>query len=103
MLSRHACLASSPRLTFPKRPRLLNNYSRRLPKHGSIALRLVATSTSRHTVDLVNNASYSELGVRSQRPPDSLPDPRQETPPEVPDQEWEIRTGGRVLLIGHLT
>jgi hypothetical protein len=27
-------------------------------------------------------------------PPDSLPDPKQEIPPEVSDQVREIRTGG---------
>ena len=110
MLSRHACLASSSssRLIFSRRPRLLNGFSRHLPKHGSIALRsnhdlLVSTSPGRRDVDLAHNAPYSGLGLRSQRPPDSLPDPKQETPPEVPDQEWEIRTGRQVLLIGRLT
>ena len=106
MLSRHAC--SSPRFIFSKRPRLLDKISRLIPKHSLIPLRcnhatLVVSTTGLWAVDLTNNAPHSDLGLRSHRPPDSLPDPRQETPPEVSDQEWEIRTGGRVLLIGHLT
>ena len=94
MLSgRHACLTSSSRLIFPKRRCLLHKISRHLPKHDSIAFHtshLVSTSPGLHTVDLVN---HSDLGLRSHRPPDSLPDPRQDAPPDVTDQEWEIRTG----------
>jgi hypothetical protein len=104
MLSRHACLASSSsRLTFPKRRCLLHKVSRHLPKHGSIAFHtshLVSTSPDLRTVDLVD---HSDLGLRSYRPPDSLPSPKQDTPPEVTDQEWEIRTGEQVLLIRRLT
>ena len=104
MLSRHACQASSSsRLIFPKRRCLLHKVSRHLPKHNSIAFHtsgLVSTFTGLRTVDLVN---HSELGLRSHRPPDSLPDPRKDTPPDVSDQEWEIRTGARVLLICRLT
>ena len=96
------------RLLFLQQPRLLHNFSRHLPKHGSIVLHryhslLVSTSPGLRAVDLANNAPHSDLGLRSQRPPDSLPDPKQDTPPELSDQEWEIRTGGRVLLIGFLT
>jgi hypothetical protein len=76
MLSRHACLASS-RLIFPKR----------IAFHTS---HLVSTSPGLRTVDQVNN---SDLGLRHHRPPDSLPGPKQDTPPEVTDEEWEIRTG----------
>jgi hypothetical protein len=99
MLSRHACLASSSsRLIFPRRRCLLQ-----LSKLNSIAFhtsRLVSTSPGLRTVDLVNN---SDLGLRSYRPPDSLPGPKQDKPSDVPDHEWEIRTGERVLLIRRLT
>jgi len=99
MLSRHACLASPSRLIFPKRRCLLHKVSRHLPKHDSIAFHtshLVSTSPGLRTVDLVNN---SDLGLRSHRPPDSLPGPRQDTPPDVTDQEWEIRTGRAIFVI----
>ncbi|KAJ3512648.1 hypothetical protein NLJ89_g3402 [Agrocybe chaxingu] len=43
--------------------------------------------------------NLSDLGLRSQLPPDSLPDPNQDAPPEVPDQEWEIRTGRAIYII----
>jgi hypothetical protein len=103
MLSRHACQASSSsRLIFPKRRCLLHKVSRHLPKHNSVAFHtshLVSTSPGLRTVDLVN---HSELGLRSQRPPDSLPDPRKDAT-DLSDQEWEIRTGERVLLIRRLT
>ena len=102
MLRRHACLASSssssPRFIFSKQPRLLDNFSRRLPKHDSTAFHTSHLVSISRTVDLANNPPHSDLGLRSHRPPDSLPDHRPETPPEVPDQEWEIRTGGRVQL-----
>lgn len=101
MLSRHACLpssSSSARFIFSKQSSLFNKLPRHLPKHNSITLPPYRTAA-----DLANKAPYSDLGLRSLRPPDSSPDPRQETPPEVPDQEWEIRTGGRLLIIGHLT
>ena len=107
MLSRHACLASSSssssRLIFPKRRCLLHKVSRHLPKHNSIAFHtshLVSTSPGLRTVDLVN---HSDLGLRSHRPPDSLPGPRQDTPPDVTDQEWEIRTGERIMSIRRLS
>ena len=103
MLSRHACLASSSsRLIFPKRRCVLRKISGHLPKHDSIAFHtshFVSISPGLHTVDLVN---HSELGLRSNRPPDSLPDPRQDTP-DVSDQEWEIRTGEQVLILPDLT
>ena len=100
MLSRHACLASlSSRLIFPKRC-LLHKVSQHLDSIAFHTSPLVSTSLGLRTVDLVN---HSDLGLRSHRPPDSLPGPRQDTPPDVTDQEWEIRTGERVLLIRHLT
>lgn len=104
MLSRHACQASSSsRFIFPKRRCLLHKVSRHhLFQHDSVAFHtshLVSTSPGLRTVDLVN---HSELGLRSQRPPDSLPNPRKDST-DVSDQEWEIRTGKRVLLIRRLT
>ena len=41
----------------------------------------------------VASRNLSDLGLRTSQPPDSLPEPSPETPPELPDQEWEIRTG----------
>jgi len=100
MLSRHACLApSSSRLIFPKRRCLLHKVSRHLLNHDSISFQtshLFSTFPSLSTVDLVN---HSELGLRSHRPPDSLPEPRQDTPPDLSDQEWEIRTGRAIFVI----
>lgn len=94
MLSRHACLASSSsRFIFPERRCLLHRVSRHQPKHDSIAFHtshLVSTSPGLRTVDRVN---HSDLGLRHHRPPDSLPGRKQDTPPEVTDEEWEIRTG----------
>ena len=95
-------LPPSSRLIFAKRRCLLHKFSRHLSKHDSVAFHtshLVSTSPGLRTVDLVN---HSELGLRSQRPPDSLPDPRKDST-DVSDQEWEIRTGKRVLLIRRLT
>ncbi|KAG5651500.1 hypothetical protein H0H81_008472, partial [Sphagnurus paluster] len=45
--------------------------------------------------DLDNRAS--ELGLRSNRPPDSNPKPEGE--PRISDQDWEIRTGRAVYLL----
>ncbi|KAJ7148647.1 hypothetical protein C8R43DRAFT_925407 [Mycena crocata] len=44
--------------------------------------------------------SYSTevaLGLRSQHPPDTRPDPK--SPREISDQEWEIRTGRAIYVI----
>ncbi|KAF9531371.1 hypothetical protein CPB83DRAFT_761481 [Crepidotus variabilis] len=42
----------------------------------------------------------SDLGLRSQRPPDRLPESDESSqPPEVGDQEWEIRTGRALYVI----
>jgi len=39
----------------------------------------------------------SDLGLRSHRPPDSVPDPENlPSSADLPDQEWEIRTGLRL-------
>ncbi|KAF8965439.1 hypothetical protein BDZ97DRAFT_1812194 [Flammula alnicola] len=50
------------------------------------------TSSRRQTVLFTSRNLSDDLSVRTQRPPDSLPGPDAETPPEIPDQEWEIRT-----------
>jgi hypothetical protein len=35
----------------------------------------------------------SDLGLRAQLPSNSFPDPEKNQPPEISDQDWELRTG----------
>lgn len=49
------------------------------------------TASSGTSFDIASR-NLSDLGVRSRRPPDSI-EPGQNTLPEIPDSEWEIRTG----------
>ncbi|KAF8908203.1 hypothetical protein CPB84DRAFT_1674484 [Gymnopilus junonius] len=48
---------------------------------------------------VVVSRDLSNLGLRTNQPPDSLPDPSPESPPEIPDQEWEIRTGRAIYIL----
>ncbi|KDR70132.1 hypothetical protein GALMADRAFT_76538 [Galerina marginata CBS 339.88] len=50
-----------------------------------------------YTIDLASR-NLSDIGLRTQLPPDSLPDPNQ-SPPEIPDQDWEIRTGRAIYVL----
>ncbi|KAF9043062.1 hypothetical protein BJ165DRAFT_1415782 [Panaeolus papilionaceus] len=43
--------------------------------------------------------NLSDLGVWSNIPPDSLPEQDPDAPPEVPDHEWELRTGRAIYVI----
>ncbi|KAK7053827.1 hypothetical protein R3P38DRAFT_2683105 [Favolaschia claudopus] len=48
-------------------------------------------------LDLSRFQSTAALGVRSHLPPDSVPDPKK--PPQISDQEWELRTGRAIYII----
>ncbi|KAF7305946.1 hypothetical protein HMN09_00749000 [Mycena chlorophos] len=48
------------------------------------------------TASVLRNTDAA-LGLRSQRPPDTQPDPK--TPPEISDHEWELRTGRAIHIL----
>ncbi|KAF9462509.1 CHAT domain-containing protein [Collybia nuda] len=59
---------------------------------------LAAHAMVRHNPSKPPKLETSELGVRSRLPPDSNSRPEPENPPEMSDQEWEIRTAMSSLL-----
>ncbi|KAF7315803.1 hypothetical protein MIND_00096400 [Mycena indigotica] len=46
---------------------------------------------------LSHSTEAALLGLRSHRPPDSVPDPK--SPPEISDHEWELRTGRAIYVL----
>ncbi|KAJ7026135.1 hypothetical protein C8F04DRAFT_1126279 [Mycena alexandri] len=71
------CLSPALRHSFPSPSR----------QHPIISLRVVIRPQS----------TEAALGLRSHRPPDTVPNPK--TPPEISDQEWELRTGRAIYVI----
>ncbi|KAF8178497.1 hypothetical protein BJ912DRAFT_856067 [Pholiota molesta] len=41
----------------------------------------------------------SDLGLRAQLPSNSFPDPEKNQPPEISDQDWELRTGRAITAL----
>ncbi|KAF8874430.1 hypothetical protein BD779DRAFT_1566768 [Infundibulicybe gibba] len=79
-----------------------HNYARRRnfatlisPQHPQRYLGL------RKAVSLQLRHFGTDLGVRSQSPPDSIHPSDPEGPPEISDQEWEIRTGRAIYILQH--
>jgi len=91
MLSRLACASSSSRKLVTQRVACV--LARRQPR------RLVSQQSLTHDhLTSPNLASrdpsgFSDLGLRSSKPPDSIPDSDPKSPSEIPDQDWELRTG----------
>ncbi|KAJ7176484.1 hypothetical protein C8R46DRAFT_988534 [Mycena filopes] len=74
-------------------------YTKRLPQ---CLLPALHRPRPRHTVNslrIVRRSQSTEaaLGLRSHRPPDTLPNPK--NPHEISDQEWELRTGRAIYVI----
>ncbi|RDB30677.1 hypothetical protein Hypma_005980 [Hypsizygus marmoreus] len=46
-----------------------------------------------------DSSATSKLGLRSQLPPDSNSSPTPPEPPQLSDQDWEIRTGRAIYLL----
>ncbi|PPQ69341.1 hypothetical protein CVT24_001636 [Panaeolus cyanescens] len=72
-------------------------------KAHSSSIRRTHTLLPRQSTSSIprNNTSrqLSDLGVRSNVPPDSVPDPDKGVPPEIPDHEWELRTGRGIYVL----
>ncbi|KAF8237458.1 hypothetical protein L208DRAFT_1356231, partial [Tricholoma matsutake] len=47
------------------------------------------------------HSEISELGLRSHLPPDSNSKPDPNNPSQIPDQDWEIRTGRAIYVLQH--
>ena len=95
MLGRHAYASSSSHklvtqcaasiLARRQPPRLVSQPS--LTHEHLTSPHFNADSASR------DRSGFSDLGLRSSRPPDSIPDSDPKSPSEIPDQDWELRTG----------
>ncbi|KAF8154804.1 hypothetical protein B0H34DRAFT_538196 [Crassisporium funariophilum] len=108
MLSRHASLSSSSssRTLLSSRARCISSsHTKIAPKISPNSSRcyklLPPTIPGLKTIDIAarHQSGYSNLGLRSQHAPDSLPEPGKESPPEIPDQDWEIRTGRAIFVL----
>ena len=95
MLSRHACASSSSRKLVTQRVAFA--LARRQPRRPVSQQSLTHDHlTSPHfNADLASRdrSGFSDLGLRSSKPPDSIPDSDPKRPSEIPDQDWELRTG----------
>ena len=95
MLSRHACGSSSSRKLVTQRVAFV--LARRQPRRPVSQQSLTHDHlTSPHfNADLASRdrSGFSDLGLRSSKPPDSIPDSDPKSPSEILDQDWELRTG----------
>jgi hypothetical protein len=95
MLSRHACASSSSRKLVTQRAVcvLAPRQPRRLVSQSSLTHDHLTSPHSNADLASRDRSDFSDLGLRSSRPPDSIPDSDPKSPSEIPDQEWELRTG----------
>ncbi|EDR00690.1 uncharacterized protein LACBIDRAFT_313106 [Laccaria bicolor S238N-H82] len=101
MLSRHASASSSSRKLVSQRFAfaLARSQPRRLVSQPSLTYDHLTSSHS--TADLASpyRSGFSNLGLRSSKPPDSIPDSDPKTSSEIPDQDWELRTGRAIYVL----
>ena len=92
MLSRHA---SSFRKLVTQRVAsiLARRQPRRLISQPSLIHGHLTSSHFNANLASRDRSGFSDLGLRSSRPPDSIPDSDPKSPSEIPDQDWELRTG----------
>lgn len=74
--------------------RSLRRYGRLYSARRKIPAPTITSSSYSHSATSVASRRISDLGLRTQRPPDATPNPEDSSSSrEIPDQEWEIRTG----------
>ena len=90
-----ACASSSSRRLVTQRVAFV--LARRQPRRPVSQQSLTHDHlTSPHfNADLASRdrSGFSDLGLRSSKPPDSIPESDPKSPSEIPDQDWELRTG----------
>ena len=97
MLSRHGCASSSSRKLVSQRFAfiLARRQPQRLVSQPSLTHVQNHLTSPHFNADLASRdrSGFSDLGLRSSKPPDSIPDSDPKSPSEIPDQTWELRTG----------
>jgi len=103
MLSGHVRPTSTAckSIRLPPRPQTICRSTNHVSLTVSRSYRQPSTSTQHSRPVEFTSRRLSDLGLRSHRPPDTLPDPKDSPPPhpDVPDHEWEIRTGRAIYVI----
>ena len=95
MLSRHGCAFSSSRKLVTQRVAfvLARRQPRRLVSQPSLIHHHLTSPHFNADLASRDRSGFSELGLRSSRPLDSIPNSDPKSPSEIPDQDWEVRTG----------
>ena len=95
MLSRHGCASSSSRKLVTQRVAfiLARRQPRRLVSQPSLTHDQLTYPDFKADLASRDRSGFSDLGLRSSRPSNSIQNSDPKIPSEIPDQDWELRTG----------